>query len=87
MTEVLKGKKLADDITNLAKELNIDLSKADYKKTKRYLRNGDTKITKLLKLFDQAQKQLKGSAAPYLHISLNKESIDTVIQALKEYKK
>ena len=41
----MKGKRLADDIRKLAKEMNIDLSKADEKKTtrsiserKRYLR-------------------------------------------------
>lgn len=35
---VLKGKRLADDIRSLAKKMNIDLSKADEKKTEIYLR-------------------------------------------------
>ena len=35
---ILAGKKLADDIRSLAKEMNIDLSKADEKKTEKYLK-------------------------------------------------
>ena len=33
----LKGKKLAKEIRDLARRLNVDLSKADEKKTEEYL--------------------------------------------------
>jgi hypothetical protein len=36
--QVIKPKKLEKDIKNLAKEMKIDLSKADDKKTEAYLR-------------------------------------------------
>jgi hypothetical protein len=36
--QVINPKKLERDIRNLAKEMKIDLSKADDKKTKTYLR-------------------------------------------------
>jgi hypothetical protein len=48
--EVLKGKELADDIRNLAKEMNIDLSKADEKKTENYLRKIPSLSRKIVKM-------------------------------------
>jgi hypothetical protein len=48
-TQVLKGRKLADDIRNLAKELNIDLSKADEQKTEQYLRKYSSLSKKIVK--------------------------------------
>ena len=46
---VLKGKRLADDIRSLAKEMNIDLSKANEKKTEIYLRRVPSRSKRIVK--------------------------------------
>jgi hypothetical protein len=48
--EVLKGKKLADEIRSLAKEMNIDLSKADEEKTEYYLERVPSLSKKIVKM-------------------------------------
>lgn len=48
-TQMLKGKKLAEDIRHLAKELDIDLSKADDQKTEQYLRKYPSLSKKIVK--------------------------------------
>jgi hypothetical protein len=50
---VLKGKKLEKDIKSLAKEMNLDLSKADTKKTKVYLK----KVPSLSKIIIRNRKR------------------------------
>lgn len=49
-TVVLKGKRLADDIRSLAREMNVDLSKADEKKTEKYLKRTPSLSKRIVKM-------------------------------------